>query len=318
MNTPSRKDYSSQTTWKEIIKYFPEPNQISIKTMPDEIFFQTEKHKIHIDHYARPDAPARVIMLHGVGGNGRILSFMAVPLFKRGFEIISPDLPGYGYTKTPVKSITFQGWIETVNHIIETISQNDHRPVFLFGFSLGGTLAYHVASMNHKVKGIITTCMLDQRIRQVRDYSALNKTMSRLGPTMLGLFNLLTPNIMLPMKMVANTRAIVNNRELLKILLSDKTSSGVHVPIRFLNSIINAKPKKEPEEFTLCPVALFHPENDNWTPVEISRIFFDRIRGEKVLKILGNAGHFPLEEPGISQLEEYTVEFLRKHIPTSI
>ena len=313
-NTREVSDYTSQQTWKSISGYFPENKRIDYNSQPEETFIPWLNGSIHLDQYRNPDAPARVIMLHGVGGNGRILSFMGVPLFKKGLEVICPDLPGYGYTGTKSDDITFDGWISAVNHIIEKETANDHRPLFLFGFSLGGTLAYHVAAKNSKVKGIITTCLLDQRIRKVRDYSAINKTMSRFGPAFLKLFNATIPGFMLPMKWVANTGAIVNNPGLLKILLNDKTSSGVSVPIRFLYSVITAQPAIEPEDFQQCPVALFHPQDDKWTPVEISRIFFDRIKGEKELKILENAGHFPLEKPGINQLEEFTYSFIQKHI----
>jgi len=312
-NKTECKNYKEQHTWKEIVSFFPENNRIGENCFPDESFLSWKSGHIHLDLYRNANAPAKIIMLHGVGGNGRILSFMAVPLFKKGFEVICPDLPGYGYTRTKPGNITFDGWISAVNHVIKTETAKDSRPLFLFGFSLGGTLAYHVAAQNLKIKGIITTCLLDQRIREVRDYSAINKTMSRLGPAFLKLFNKTIPGFMLPMKLVANTGAIVNNRKLLKIMLKDRTSSGVRVPIRFLHSVITAQPFIEPEDFHQCPVGLFHPENDKWTPVEISRIFFDRIKGEKNLKILDNAGHFPLEAPGISQLEEYTIDFLSKY-----
>jgi len=306
--------YSKQKTWEEVIRFFPENNRIKDDCRPSETILNWKNGFIHLDQYRSPKATAKIIMLHGVGGNGRILSFMAVPLFKKGFEVICPDLPGYGFTSTSSRSITFQGWIETVNHIIDTETVDDNRPVFLFGFSLGGTLAYHVAAQNKNIKGIIATCLLDQRIRKVRDYSAINKTMSRWGPLFLKAFNIIAPGLMLPMRLVANTGAIVNDPDLLKILLQDKTSSGVSVPIRFLHSIIKAKPDLEPENFQHCPIALFHPEKDKWTPVEVSKIFFDRIKGDKELKILENAGHFPLEMPGILQLENYTEDFIKKHL----
>ena len=306
--------YSKQKTWEEIIRFFPENNRIDNDCSPSETILAWKNGYIHLDQYKNPKARAKIIMLHGVGGNGRILSFMAVPLFKKGFEVMCPDLPGYGFTSTSSRNITFQGWIDAVNRLIETETDNDKRPVFLFGFSLGGTLAYHVAAQNKGIKGIIATCLLDQRIRKVRDYSAINKTMSRWGPLFLNAFNNITPGLMLPMKLVANTGAIVNNPDLLKILLQDKTSSGVSVPIRFLHSIINAKPDLEPENFQHCPIALFHPEKDKWTPVEVSKIFFNKIKGNKELKILENAGHFPLEKPGILQLEIYTEDFIKKYL----
>ncbi len=97
--------------------------------------------------------------------------------------------------------------------------------------------------------------------------------------------------------------------KMLKILLSDKTASGTRVPINFIISLLNTDPEIEPENFKI-PVLLVHPEFDEWTPVWISKLFFDRIMGEKELKILNKAGHFPIEKPGIDQLPVYVEEFI--------
>jgi pimeloyl-ACP methyl ester carboxylesterase len=45
-----------------------------------------------------------------------------------------------------------------------------------------------------------------------------------------------------------------------------------------------------------------HPADDHWTPVSISRPFFDRIASPKSLVLLEGCGHFPVEEPGLTQL----------------
>ena len=76
---------------------------------------------------------------------------------------------------------------------------------------------------------------------------------------------------------------------------------------------MNAVPLIEPENFNICPVLLVHPEVDKWTPTEISRLFFDKIQSSKEIKILSNAGHFPIETPGLQQLEEMSIDFLSKH-----
>ncbi len=71
-------------------------------------------------------------------------------------------------------------------------------------------------------------------------------------------------------------------------------------------------PKIEPEEFSYCPVLLAHSERDNWTDVKLSKLFFNRLKCNKSLKILENAGHFPIEQPGLKQLEEYAIKFIRE------
>ncbi len=46
-----------------------------------------------------------------------------------------------------------------------------------------------------------------------------------------------------------------------------------------------------------------HPGLAPWTPLELSRSFYERIAGEKELVVLEGSGHFPYKEPGLSQME---------------
>ena len=59
-----------------------------------------------------------------------------------------------------------------------------------------------------------------------------------------------------------------------------------------------------PEDFDACPVLLADPAEDPWTPVQLSRTFFDHIRAPKRLVMLEGAGHFPVEQPGLDQLTD--------------
>lgn len=80
--------------------------------------------------------------------------------------------------------------------------------------------------------------------------------------------------------------------------------------LRFLQSVLAIRPAIEPEDFDVCPVLLAHPAADRWTTIEASLPFFDRIKAAKELVMLANCGHFPIEEPGLSQFEAAAVAFL--------
>ena len=41
-------------------------------------------------------------------------------------------------------------------------------------------------------------------------------------------------------------------------------------------------------------------------------LFFDEIQSSKELKLLQGAGHFPIEEKGLKQLEEYCIAFMNR------
>ena len=106
-------------------------------------------------------------------------------------------------------------------------------------------------------------------------------------------------------------KAIVNNDRVLSLLLQDKRGAGASVHLGLLCSMMESIPAVEPEAFEI-PLLLCHPEKDCWTPEWISRLFFARIRSAKELCTLKNAGHFPIEQPGIAQLEEAIISFINK------
>lgn len=255
-----------------------------------------------------------MILLHGVGGNGRVLSFIGVPLYKRGYEIVCPDLPGYGITQTNKNNVDYNIWVNMVKDLVEYESQKDQKDVLLFGLSAGGMLAYHAGCNNKHVSGLIFTNLLDQRLQEVRDFSESSKYISRIGIPLLYLLKNLNNKIKLPMKMVANMKAIVNNDDALNLLMNDDKSSGARVPVKLITSMIDYKPEVEPEDFNQCPALLVHPEDDRWTDIRLSMLTFEKLKCKKDVKILENSGHFPIENPGLSQLEEYIVNFIEERV----
>ncbi len=310
MNRNHLSGYEATRPWREIQGFLPEENRISPENRPEEAWWEWKDNRIHMDRYPAPLSAIRIILLHGVGGNGRLLSFMALPLHRAGYEVIAPDLPGYGLNRMRDTRFTYDHWIGMIEDLVEAERARDGRPVVLFGMSAGGMLAYQVACLHEGVIGLIATCVLDQRVAEVREGSAITPLMGRVAVPLLKFLNATVPAMRFPMKMVARMRAIVNNDGLLRLMLRDRTASGAGVPVSFLNTLMTTSPAIEPEYFSRCPFLLVHPEKDLWTPVGLSRLFFDRLACEKKLLLLENAGHFPIERPGIEQMEEAVLEFL--------
>ncbi len=301
--------FKENVIWEQVQQHLPEHNRISDEISPAEKFITYKDIDIRYDEYVpAKTSKITVVIFHGVGGNGRLLSFIAVPLVKAGFNVICPDLPGYGYTKIN-RSFDYFTWIDVGSFIVNKEVEAGKK-VFVFGLSAGGMLAYNVACKVKSIKGLIITNLLDNRLQIVRDYSARNKFHSRIGIKFLEFLPRFMKRIKIPVKMAANMKAIVNNNEVLNLLLKDKVGSGSSVSIEFLLSMMNSVPLTEPEDFTVCPVLMVHPEIDEWTPVEISRLFFDKIKAENKLVILEKAGHFPIEFPGLEQLEMACIDFI--------
>jgi pimeloyl-ACP methyl ester carboxylesterase len=81
--------------------------------------------------------------------------------------------------------------------------------------------------------------------------------------------------------------------------------------------MLNYNPEVEPEFFNRCPVLLAHPENDRWTDLSLSKITFDKFQNNKDIVILKGAGHFPIELPGLKQLETQSINFINKILLSS-
>ena len=301
--------YQNDTVWKEMQGFLPERNRLTEETMPAEYDLPLLGMRVHIDHYKVARPKATLILLHGVGGNGRLLSFIAVRLAANGYEVICPDLPLYGHTEYSGK-ITYDTWVQCGKALVAHYREQGADSIVLFGLSAGGMLAYQVASACEDVKGIIATCILDQRNARVTKETATNPLMAITGKPFLALVHKPFGKVRLPMKMVTKMKALANNAALVKLLLQDKRAAGISVPISCLHTMLHPTIQTEPEHFQTCPLLLVHPAADKWTDVSLSRLFYDKLACEKELRLLDGAGHFPIEEQGLAQLEGYCLRFL--------
>lgn len=303
--------YVSDFVWRNYQSYLPRENRLTDETLPNEYFIPINGMRIHVDHYRVKDPRAKIVLFHGIGGNGRLLSFIALPLARAGIEVICPDLPLYGYTDCR-ETVTYNMWLSCGSGLVKYFQEQEPLPTFLFGLSAGGMLAYQIASACEDIKGLIVTCILDQRERIVRTYTARNPIMGMAAKPALKVLSLFLGNVKIPMRWIGNMKAISNNRELVAILVKDTRSSGAKVSLAFLDSLLSPVIEVEPEEFQKCPFLLVHPENDNWTDIKLSRIFYDRLACEKRMELLEGAGHFPIEDTGLKRLEAACLEFVEQ------
>jgi len=240
---------------------------------------------------------------------------LGVPLQKAGFEIVAIDMPNYGLTQVkPHANVAYNEWVDIADDFINFELKNDPRPIVLYGLSAGGMLAWHTAALNKKVSGVIGMTFLDQRIQQVRDETCLNLFMSHVGVPAANLCAAipLLDRFSIPMSWASKMWALVNDKAALNLMLKDKTSAGNLTSMKFLSTYMNYKPAVEPEEFAVCPILLTQPEKDQWTPHHLSVLTLKKIkRVEVTTVILGNAGHYPIEEPGVGQMGDAIIAFLR-------
>jgi len=308
--------YANQANWREIQQFLPKELQLAQGQEPAEEWWDWHGHKIHLDTYRNPHAKVKVILFHGVGTNGRQMSLiLGAPLAKRGYETIAIDMPGYGMTRLAQGvTVRYDDWVQAGSDYINAELARDNRPIVLYGLSAGGMETYHVAALNKKVKGIAGMTFLDQREQQVRDETSLNLFMSRVGGPLLHL-SAKTPlaAMHMPMSLASKMNALVNDKAALSAFMRDKSSAGNAMSMAFLSSYLSYQPAMEPESFDVCPILLTQPAQDHWTPLHLSKPFLERIHQVPVRTVmLENAGHYPLEQPGLSQMEDEIDHFYQE------
>lgn len=312
--TAENRGYESQQAWRDIQAFLPADMHFNAQYHPVESWWDWHGNNVHLDRFENPAARYRIVLLHGVGTNGRQMSLLVGgPLSRRGYETVALDLPGYGMTRVnPDSTVTYDDWVQLVSDFVDAELERDPRPIVLYGLSAGGMLTYHVAARNPHVAGIIGMTFLDQRQQAVRDMTARNWFMSRVGgpsaslvsPTPLG-------KMKMPMWLASKMSALVNDPAALKVFLADKSSAGNWVTLRFLDSYMDYVPQVEPEHFHTCPVLLTQPARDAWTPLSLSEPFLQRLKNVPVKTVmLENAGHYPLEQPGIRQMHDAIASFI--------
>ncbi|PVH80097.1 alpha/beta-hydrolase [Cadophora sp. DSE1049] len=309
--------YGDNGIWKDIQSFLPQRLHFTAEHHPEEDWWETQGHRIHLDRWRNPNAKIRLILFHGVGTNGRQMSMiLGRPLHEAGFEAVAIDMPGYGETIVNRSSlIGYDDWVKIGSDFIDHELTNDPRPIALYGLSAGGMETYHVATLNKKVKGIIGMTFMDMRDWKIRDQVSRNIFMSRVGMPMAAFSDMfpIIRSVKMPMWLASKMHTLTNDQKLLEVMMNDPSSAGRWNSMHFIATHASYKPDQEPEEFTVCPILLTQPTEDTWTPQWVSEMLFAKIKKveTKITKLEG-AGHYPVEDPGLQQMADAIIEFLNK------
>lgn len=271
---------------------------------PTSTWWSWRGRRVHIARAVRPDAPVRLLLLHGAGGYSGALWPLAALGAREGTELIAPDLPLYGDTIEPrPKSVRYPDWVDLVCDLVRAERDLDDRPLIVIGASMGGMLAYEAAARTGQIAHVVATCLLDPADPEARRAAARMSGAGAVAPAIMRAVDPVLGRIKVPIRLLVNMNAMSANPDLSRLCATDPKGGGVWVPLGFLGSWLTFE-HTPPEHFAAAPVTLVHPAADEWTPVELSVRFLRRIPNRTKLVLLENCGHYPIEQPGLNTLAE--------------
>lgn len=94
------------------------------------------------------------IMLHGLNESSFSLRDIGHHLVDQGFLVRGLLLPGHGTTAQDLLNVNYQDWLQTLIQAIQDTHQYAQE-IYLYGFSLGTTLALHAALSGQAIDGLI-------------------------------------------------------------------------------------------------------------------------------------------------------------------
>lgn len=280
---------------------------------PTSTWWEWRGRRVHIARAHNPAAPVRLLGIHGAGGHARALWPLTALAGGDPVDVLVPDLPPYGNTVDPHPGrVRYETWIDLLCDLVAIEKRADDRPLVLLGGSMGGMMAYEVAAQTTHAAAVVATCLLDPSDPAARRSAARFSSTGRIAPTLLNALDRIAGRTLIPIRWLADMNKMSNNSELNRQVIADRQGGGNRVPIGLLASFLNYQHTR-PETFDAAPVLLVHPAADRWTPPEHSIRFLNRIKAPTTLKLLEGCGHYPIEEPGLTQLAE-TLRALRNDL----
>lgn len=203
-----------------------------------------------------------LLFLHG--GRLRASTFKkTIDELSKRYHVIAPDIPGYGDSSTPKDVWTFQDYS---NFFVSLVKQLEIKELIVVGYSLGGGIAYNLASSCEKVKKLvlIDSAGIEETLgsQRKRDFDRLIFYITH-PQYYLSFFILLKEWILFIFKHLINLSYIKNMR----LNLNNSRS--------YLNNI-------------LTPTSIIWAKNDSIFSVKIAEKLHQNIKNSKIFIVEGN------------------------------
>ena len=248
--------------------------------------------------YWKPEEPeqAVVILVHGINEHSDRYIHFVEHLLKRHFAVETFDLRGHGRSESPVKPTyvnQFEEYQEDLDLFLASVSERHPGiPVFLFGHSMGGTIATKLLIERSLSPAGLILSSAGLKVGETTPgwLIKLSGVVSRLFPT------LSTTKI--------SPEKLTRNQDIVEQIKADPMYYSKGIPAKTGAELLKAMDtiQSGADKISL-PLLVMHGGADTVTSVAGSKSFYEKASSEdKTLKIYENAYHEILNEPEKEQV----------------
>ncbi len=249
-----------------------------------------------------------VCLVHGLGEHSGRYAHLAAALAPAGYAMLAFDLRGHGRSGGPRgHAPTYEVLLDDITVLLDQAAQRfPARPRFLYGHSLGGTLALVYALRRRpQLAGVISTSPLLLPAFEPPAWKiALGRALYNLWPS-LALSNEINPQDLARDPAVA--RAYVDDP-----LVHNRVSARLALDMLRAGRWALEHAAEFPHQL---PLLLSHGSADRVTSALASRQFAGRVPGDCTFKLWDDLRHETHNEPEQEAVFGFLLAWLRAHTP---
>ncbi|MHA1309504.1 MAG: alpha/beta fold hydrolase [Candidatus Helarchaeota archaeon] len=284
-------------TW---FNYCIDADPTTIKNAISEIYITGNNKKIHLDIFGKNDESLKtnIIFIHGTAVYSRFYAEFLYNLYKNGFRIIAPDMPGHGLSEGKRGHFNMKELISTIYDITTYVIENYGENVAIMGSSLGGITALYATANDERIKAAIchnAAIFNEGAHKKIVKVKGFIKYLKPLLP----FFSKLFPTLRLSVWIYLDPKSLIKSDEWdekVEILLRDKFLSDKYT-LKALATQMRA-PLAKPIENIKTPIMIINGSNDVLFSIEYMKEIFDRLVNSqnKKLVIIPDSAHLILHE----------------------
>jgi pimeloyl-ACP methyl ester carboxylesterase len=270
--------------------------------------------KINLEVYDTGNKNATTIVFaHGIAGYARILLPFTIPLFEKGYNLVIPDLQGYGYNSGIKGDFEWNAHKQNLKDTVDYAINRFSGKIVLGGASMGGPLAYAAACEHEAIDGLACWCLWDFNDREFMLKETNTKRFTYLLIPIFKLISKIFGKLKIKTYKLISYDTLTDSTEFNNLVKNDPQAGTTITLLGATSLVLQSMPKTKHEDFNK-PVIILQPEEDEMTPKYYTQKVFDKLNTTKKYVEVKGAPHFPTDIASYQTWANEVDSFIRSTI----